>query len=97
MYAINFPFIKEIKFFELSCTNDEKLNRKIKSEFLMFLNCRKWCYMNFIRHGSEENPYCVFELHENILSVKANRELIAIFLGMIEKFENIGLNKFVKL
>lgn len=89
MHAVNFPFIKSILFKEIDCPNDEKLNRRIKSEFYMFVNCRKWRYMNFIRHGTEENPYCIFELHENILYITANSELIKIFLETIKKFENI--------
>lgn len=88
MQAVNFPFIQSILFKEIDCPNDEKLNRKIKSEFYMFVNRRKWRYMNFIRHGTEENPYCIFELHENILYITANSELIKIFLETIKKFES---------
>ena len=96
MYAVNFPFIKKIKFFELSCLNDAKLNGKMKNEFLMFLNCRKYRYMHFVRNGDEKNPYCVLELRENILSVKANRELTEIFLDVIKKFENINFDNHVE-
>lgn len=88
MQAVNLPFIQSILFKEIDCPNDEKLNRKIKSEFYMFVNRRKWRYMNFIRHGTEENPYCIFELHENILYITANSELIKIFLETIKKFES---------
>ena len=93
MEAVNFPFIKSIEFEEIEVANNDKLNRRIKSEFFMFLNCRKWRYMNLVRHGTEENPYCEIELKENILYVKANRELIKIFCEALQKFENIELNK----
>lgn len=92
MYAVNFPFIKEIKFFELDSPNNEYLNRRMKREFFLFLNCRKYRYMHLVRHGAEENPYCVIEFNERILRVKANRELIEIFLDAMKKFENINLN-----
>lgn len=97
MQAVNFPFIKSIIFEELNCPNDEFLNRRIKSEFLMFLNCRKWRYMNLIRHDTEENPYCEIKLQENILQVKANRELIKIFLDVMKKFENINFGDGVEI
>lgn len=91
MYAINFPFIKEINFFKLDCPNDEYLNRRMKREFFMFLNCRKYRHMHLVRHGAKENPYCVIELNEHVLHVQANCELIKIFLDAMKKFENINL------
>lgn len=52
--------------------------------------------MNFVRHGTEENLDCKIELRENILFVKANNELIQIFLDAMKKFENINLESDVK-
>lgn len=89
MHAVNFPFIKSVQFEELDCPNDEKLNLRLKSEFLNYLNCYKWRNMNYSRRGTAENPYCVFELKEKILYVKANAELIKIFRELMRKFENI--------
>ena len=48
MYAVNFPFIKSIKFETLDCTNNEKLNCHLKREFYQYLNCYKWRRMEFI-------------------------------------------------
>ena len=47
MHAVNFSFIKSIKFEELNCPNDEKLNRRLKQEFFLYLNCYKWRRMYF--------------------------------------------------
>ena len=93
MQAVNFPFIKSIEFEEIEVENNDKLNRRIKSEFFMFLNCRKWRYMNLVRHGTEENPYCEIKLQEKILQVKANREVIKICRESMQKFENIEFDK----
>ena len=68
MDAVNFPYIKAIEFEEIEVENNDKLNRRIKSEFFMFLNCRKWRYMNLIRHGTVENLYCEITLQENIFA-----------------------------
>lgn len=89
MQAVNFPFIKSVEFEELNCPPDEKLNRRLKSEFLHYLNCYNWRHMNFSRSGNEENPYCVFELKKRVFHVKANAELIKIFRELMQKFENI--------
>lgn len=89
MQAVNFPFLKAVKFEEINCPNDEKLNRRLKTEFLHYLNCYKWRHMNYSRRGTAENPYCVFELREKILHVKANSELIKIFRDLMQHFENI--------
>ena len=89
MQAVNFPFIKSGQFEELNCPNNEKLNRRLKQEFFLYLNCYKWRHMNFSRNGTAENPYCIFELKEKILYVKANADLIKIFREVMQKFENI--------
>ena len=94
MEAVNFPFIKSIEFEEIEVENNVKLNRRIKSEFFMFLNCRKWRYMNLIRHGTAEKLYYEIKLQEKILQVKANRKVIKICREAMQKFENI---EFVKL
>ena len=89
MEAVNFPFIKSIEFEEIEVATNEKLNRRIKSEFFMFLNCRKWRYMNLIRHGTAEKLYYEIKLQEKILQVKANRDVIKICCEAMQKFENI--------
>ena len=86
MQAVNFPFIKSIEFEEIEVENNDKLNRRIKSEIFMFLNCRKWRYMTLIRHGTEGTPYCEIELNKHILYVKANREVIKICCEATQKF-----------
>ena len=89
MQAVNFPFLKSVQFEVADCPNNEKLNRQLKQAFLHYFNCYKWRHMNFYRSGTEENPYCIFEIKEKILYVKANCELIKIFRELMQKFENV--------
>lgn len=94
MDAVNFPFIKTIQFEEIEVENNDKLNRRIKSEFFMFLNCRKWRHMNLIRHSTAEKLYCEIKLQEKILQIRANCDAIKICREAIKKFKNV---EFVKI
>ena len=92
MYAVNFPFLKSVKFEELDCPNNEKLNCHIKQEFYLYLNCYKWRRMDFIYQGCPEDnkkPYCIFKLKKRILHIQANAEVIKNFREIMKHFENI--------
>ena len=88
MRAVN-SYIKFVRFEEKDIPNDNYLNKHLKQEFYLHLNARKYRGMKNFYAGGTENPYCHFELVENTLIVRANKELIELCRKFLNMFENV--------
>ena len=88
MHAVN-SYIKFVRFEEIDCPNYAFLNKRLKHEFYLHLNARKYRGMINFYAGSEENFYCHFELVGNVLIVRANKELIELCRQVLNTFENV--------
>ena len=89
MRAVN-SYIKFVRFEEIDRTNEAKRNPRLKNEFYLHLNARKYRGMKNFYAGDEKNFYCHFELVENILVVRANKDLIELCRKILSLFENVS-------
>ncbi len=89
MRAVN-SYIKFVRFEELDRPNDTKANKRLKQEFYLHLNARKYRGMRNFYAGGEENFYCHFELVGNVLVVRANKDLIEQCRKVLNTFENVS-------
>ena len=88
MLAVN-SYIKFVRFEEIDRPNISRINPRLKNEFYLHLNARKYRGMKNFYAGGEENFYCHFELVGNVLIVRANKELIEMCRDILSKFENV--------
>ena len=88
MRAVN-SYIKFVRFEEIDRSNDARENRRLKQEFYLHLNARKYRGMKNFYAGGVENFYAHFELVENILVVRANKNLIELCRKILSMFENV--------
>lgn len=89
MFAVN-SYIKFVRFEEIDRPNISCINPRLKNEFYLHLNARKYRGMRNFYAGGEENFYCHFELVENVLIVRANKELIELCRQILSMFENVS-------
>ena len=88
MRAVN-SYIKFVRFEEIDRPDDVGENRRLKNEFYLHLNARKYRGMKNFYAGGVENFYAQFELVENILVVRANKNLIELCRKILNMFENV--------
>lgn len=88
MRAVN-SYIKFVRFEERDIPNWSWVNKRLKNEFYLHLNARKYRGMKNFYAGGEENFYCHFELVGNVLVVRANKELIELCRQVLNTFENV--------
>ena len=88
MRAVN-SYIKFVRFEEIDRLNRADINPRLKNEFYLHLNARKYRGMKNFYFGDEEKFYCHFELVGNVLVVRANKDLIELCRKMLSMFENV--------
>ena len=88
MFAVN-SYIKFVRFEEIDRPNISLINPRLKNEFYLHLNARKYRGMRNFYAGGEENFYCHFELVGDILRVQANKYLIEMCRKILSMFENV--------
>ena len=92
MRAVN-SYIKFVRFEERDIPNNAADNKRLKNEFYLHLNARKYRNMKNFFAGGEENPYCHFEIVGNVLIVRANKFLIELCRKVLSMFENVREQK----
>ena len=73
MRAVN-SYIKFVRFEEIDRSNDARENRRLKQEFYLHLNARKYRGMKNFYAGGVENFYAHFELVENKTFVRNKKK-----------------------
>lgn len=89
MTAVNFPYIKFVKFEQIDCSNSSRINRYIKNQFYLYMNCRAYRNMKQIYRTFQGNIYCHLKLQGDTLTVMANQELINICRVALDQFDKI--------
>ena len=87
MRAIN-SYIKFVRFEERDAPpDDNSAIRRLKHEFYLHLNCRKYRGMKNFYAG--DNSYWHFELVGNVLVVRANEKVITECRKILSLFKNV--------
>ena len=89
MTAVNFPYIKFVKFEQIDCSNSSRINRYIKNQFYLYMNCRAYRNMKQIYRTFQGTLYCHLKLQGDTLTVMANQELINICRVALDRFDKI--------
>ena len=82
-------YIKFVRFEECDIPNDDAKNKRLKQEFYLHLNARKYRGMKDFYAGGVENFYCHFKLDGNVLVVRANKNFIELCRKILSMFENV--------
>lgn len=89
MRAVN-SYIKFVRFEEIDRPSYTWWNKRLKHEFYLHLNARKYRGMINFYAGDEENFYCHFERVKNVLILRANRDLIELCRAVLNMFDNVS-------
>jgi len=89
MRACNYPYIKSVRFEERNWIVDKSLQGRLKNEFYLHLNARKYRGMKFYLRGNIGEECCSFEVVNHVLIVKTNQDMINKLRCVLLEFDNI--------